>query len=74
MRSSESLAANLLQAEKDDKSRLDLAYRTLFARAAEPDELTAAQEMMQSLEEGEEHRWTTLIQAILGSSEFRYVF
>ena len=74
VRSAESLAANVLQAAKDDKSRLDLAYRTLFARAAEPDELIAAQEMMQSLEEGEEHRWTTLIQAMLGSSEFRYVF
>lgn len=70
----ESLAAQALDHAKEDRQRLDFIYRTLFARSVESDEFDAAIAMMDSLEEGDDLRWTVLIQAMLGSSEFRYVF
>lgn len=74
VRTAESLATKALETGRNDKERLNFVYRTLFSREAEPDEVSAATEMMESLEEGEQHRWTLLVQAMLGSSEFRYVF
>ena len=63
----------------DDKDRVRHAYRILFSRDAEDDESQAALEMMKSLEtpsdekDKEAYRWATLIQALMGSAEFRYV-
>ncbi len=62
----------------NDKARVRHAYRILFSRDADDDESQAALEMMQSLEtpsdekEKDTYRWATMIQALMGSAEFRY--
>ena len=62
----------------DDKARVRHAYRILLSRDAEDDESQAAVEMIQSLEtpsdekDKDAYRWSTLIQALMASAEFRY--
>ncbi len=73
-RTAEALAAKALETGKNNKERLKMIYRTLFGRYSESDELDQATALLASLEEGEEHRWSTLVQAMLGSSEFRYIW
>lgn len=74
------VAARLLEDKSlsGDKARVRHAYRILFSRDAEDDESQAAVEMMQSLEtpsdekDKDAYRWSTLIQALMASAEFRY--
>ena len=57
----------------DDKARVQHAYRLMFSRPAEATEVEAALEMMQSLvADSKTDRWAILVQAMIGSAEFRY--
>ncbi|MDB6120306.1 MAG: hypothetical protein JWO08_4087, partial [Verrucomicrobiaceae bacterium] len=63
---------------KTETDRVQQAYRLLFSRSAESDETQAAAEMMKSLETPSDekdldaYRLATMIQAMIGSVEFRY--
>ncbi len=64
-------------ATRDD--RLTLAYRTLLGRPPTGDEIDDATDLMSGLdtaglEDPELYRWSTLLQALFASAEFRYVF
>jgi len=64
---------------RDDGLRVRCVYRAIFSRDAAADEAKSAIEMMQSLETPADekdkaaYRWSTLVQALLASAEFRYV-
>ena len=49
-------------------------YRTLLGRAPDAGEAAEAEALLENLEGDETSRWTTLVQALLGTAEFRYVF
>ncbi len=57
----------------DDRARIDAIYRTLFARHPDAEEITAAQDLLGSLSDAQA-AWSTLVQALIGSAEFRYVW
>lgn len=75
------LALRLLEDTRlaDDPARLQQAYRTILSRTPDVDETKAAMDMMRSLEtaadekDPELYRWAAMIQALMASSEFRYV-
>lgn len=72
-------AARMLDVTTTDKSRVDWIYRRVFARPATPDEEAAAIKLVEDLQPGTNvrdadlYRWTTLIQALFASAEFRYL-
>jgi len=74
------LAVSLLESMASGEDRVQLAYRALFSREADADEAKAALGMLESLEtptdenDKESYRWATMIQALLGSAEFRYAW
>lgn len=74
------IAARLLKAAGDDRQRLEKAYLELFGRKPAEEEQADATALLTSLEGSsatggrELHRWSVLVQALLGSAEFRYVF
>lgn len=69
-----SIAGQMLDQEKDSRPRLSFLYRTLLGRAPDAGEAAEAEALLESLEGDETSRWTTLVQALLGTAEFRYVF
>jgi hypothetical protein len=72
-------AARMIEVAKEDKARVDWIYRRLFARPATAEEEAAAIQLIADLEPGgsvrdaELYRWTTLVQALFASAEFRYL-
>ncbi len=75
VRTAQAVAERLLEDKSlgNDEARVRQAYRLLFSRNADNDEVQAAIEMMKILEDKEKAaRLATLIQAMLGSAEFRY--
>jgi len=57
----------------DDTARVRKLYRRLLGRNATNDEVQAAGRMMQQLSSPIPERWSTLVQALMASAEFRYV-
>ena len=74
------LAVRVLETKASGEERVQLAYRALFSREADTAETKAALGMLESLEtpsdenDKESYRWATMIQALLGSAEFRYAW
>jgi hypothetical protein len=62
-----------------DEDRVRLAYRRLFSRSPDAEEVSDAIDLLESLRPSSSHRdpelyrWTTLVQALMASAEFRYV-
>ena len=74
-------AARLIDAEPIADKRLLLTYRTLFAREPDATEIDAAKDLLRALDsdaadhsDRERERWGFLIQGLMASAEFRYVF
>jgi hypothetical protein len=70
-----SMAKRVMDDTGSDRDGIRLAYKLAFAREADDDEITKAQEFMASAS-GEKDRpgqWTLLCQALLASAEFRYI-
>lgn len=80
VRAARAVAERLIEDKslKDETDRVQQAYRLLFSRAAESDETDAAIAMMKSLEtpsdekDTDAYRLAAMIQAMIGSVEFRY--
>ncbi|TDU70827.1 uncharacterized protein DUF1549 [Prosthecobacter fusiformis] len=69
------IAARILEQDKSTSEGVTHAYRYLLGRAPSPEESAEATALIQSFEEASDtSRWTTLVQALLGTAEFRYVF
>lgn len=72
-------AARMIETTTSDQSRVDWIYRRVFARPATAAEEAAAIELVHELRPGanardaELYRWSTLIQALFASAEFRYL-
>ncbi len=72
-------AARLLKDESADSPRVRLAYLRLLGREPDPDEVSDSLTLLRDLHppassrSPEQYRWTTLIQALMSSAEFRYV-
>lgn len=74
------VASQLLEDDslRSDEERLKRAFLLIFTRPAAAEEIAASREMMAALEtpsdepDPESYRWTTLIQSLLSSAEFRY--
>ena len=74
------MASQLLEDDslRSDEDRLKRAFLLIFTRPAAAEEIAASSEMMSALEtpsnepDPESYRWTTLIQSLLSSAEFRY--
>jgi len=58
----------------DDDARLSRAYVMLFGRPPSVDELGDAREFLAVLNDSPSARWSALLQALMASSEFRYVW
>ncbi|MBL8827583.1 MAG: DUF1553 domain-containing protein, partial [Planctomycetaceae bacterium] len=73
----EATAARVLKSSSTtDAARLTWLYQTLFARAPTADEVTAAAGLFKDLQRhgaDAESCWTTLVQGLLASAEFRYI-
>jgi len=74
-------ASRLIEAEPNTDKRLSLTYQSLFSREPDSAEIDAAKDLMRSLDTGdvssadrERDRWAFLIQGLVASAEFRYVF
>jgi len=73
VRTADALAAQVLKVP-DDLQRLSQLYRILFARDPQGEEVDDAKALLESLDATEEwQRWSALVQALIGSAEFRYV-
>ncbi|MDX1947799.1 MAG: DUF1549 and DUF1553 domain-containing protein [Pirellulaceae bacterium] len=77
---SQGAAERLLEyAPEDDAGRVDWAYRRAFARPATPAEVVAAIKLVRGLQpdaserDPGHYRWSTFLQALMASAEFRYV-
>lgn len=72
-------AARMSEVATTDQARVDWIYRRVFARPATADEAAAAIDLVKNLQpaastrDPELYRWTTLIQALFASAEFRYL-
>lgn len=73
-------AERLLKDDKhSDSARVRLAYLRLLNREPSPDEVADALSLLRDLRpptnsrSPDQYRWTTLIQALMSSAEFRYV-
>jgi hypothetical protein len=58
---------------KDDAARVQAAYIRVLGRKPDATEVTAARDMMKALDGSNTERWTTFIQALMSSAEFRYL-
>jgi len=74
-------ASRLIETESDADQRLTLAYQLLFARKPTTIESEEARDLLRSVDSGdssaadrERDRWAFLIQGLMASTEFRYVF
>lgn len=73
VRTADALAEQVLKIP-DDVQRVNQLYRILFARDPEGEEVDDAKALLESLDAAEEwQRWSALVQALIGSAEFRYV-
>ncbi|QDU30040.1 hypothetical protein ETAA8_51580 [Anatilimnocola aggregata] len=76
---SQDAADRMLGAVTTDAARVDWIYRRLFARPATAEEVRASIKLVTELEPGasvrdaELYRWSTLVQALFASAEFRYL-
>lgn len=69
------IATRTWEAGKDMPESIRELYLYLLGREPLPEETADATSLLESLEgPGQTARWTTLVQALLGSAEFRYVF
>jgi hypothetical protein len=72
-------ASILTESTSGDEDRVGSLYVRLFARRPTKDELAEAIKFLNDLKppasarDSQLHRWTTLVQALLASGEFRYV-
>ena len=79
VRCSNDAANRMLDVATSDKARVDWIYRRLFARPATAEETAAAIELINGLQpaastrDPELYRWSTLLQALFASAEFRYL-
>jgi hypothetical protein len=70
----------LEERELDTHERIRLAYFRLLGRPASEDDIEAALVLLESLQPDRDerhpelYRWTTLVQGLMASGEFRYVF
>jgi hypothetical protein len=65
--------------EKKEDEQVRIAYRCILCREPEASELAAARQLLTSLEsdnvrDRQIYRWTALVQALMGTAEFRYVW
>jgi hypothetical protein len=68
------LAEQLLVSKgKDDAARLEQAWLRTFGRKPSADEATDAKKFLSGLKGTVEYRWSTFIQALFASAEFRYL-
>jgi len=73
VRTADALATQVLSAFSDDHQCLSQLYRILFAREPVNDEIDDAKALLESLDANDEtQRWSALVQALIGSAEFRY--
>ena len=70
---SKKLALRLQQSGSDDTSRIRHAYKLLFAREPEAEELAIAQEFLNQPAESALTAWEQLAQALLATNEMLYV-
>ena len=72
-------ATQLLKDETADSPRVRLAYLRLLGREPNPEDVSDSLTLLRdlhppaSLRSPEQYRWTTLIQALMSSAEFRHV-
>lgn len=67
-------AADVLAAKGDEAARIEKAYLRVLARKPAADEVADAREYLRGARGGEVDRWALLIQSLVASAEFRYVF
>ncbi|MCB1229108.1 MAG: DUF1553 domain-containing protein [Verrucomicrobiae bacterium] len=72
-------ADRVIESNSSESERMDFAYRLILGRKPSADEHQDADDLMKHLDTGglddpEGYRWSTLIQALFASAEFRYVF
>ncbi|MES2736550.1 MAG: DUF1553 domain-containing protein [Verrucomicrobiota bacterium] len=69
------IASKILEEKKNSGESVNELYRYLLGRGPSAEEQAEALALLGGTEVGgEPARWTTLVQALLGTAEFRYVF
>lgn len=70
----EGLARRIMNESTDPSQRIQLAFRLCFSRAATPEEVAASQQFLnRSKKKDDLNHWSAWTQALLASSEFRFV-
>ena len=59
---------------RTDEARVTRAYVALFGREPSPDESKDARSFLSGMTDAPAARWSALVQALMASSEFRYVW
>jgi Protein of unknown function (DUF1553) len=74
------IAARLTAAPGDDAQRVELAFRTLYARPPQPDEVRLASEYLAQMRTqltaknlDPNQSWPSLVRVLLGANEFFYL-
>ncbi|HYF35755.1 MAG TPA: DUF1553 domain-containing protein, partial [Prosthecobacter sp.] len=68
------IATNALETQGEARKAIPLIYQKLLGRSPTREEAAEAMALTNGLQGSEEQRLTTLVQALLGTAEFRYVF
>jgi hypothetical protein len=68
------IADAILAEKSDDTKRIERAYLHILARKPGPDEIADAHDYLSGQDLRPADRWTTFVQALFASAEFRYVF
>ncbi len=69
------IASKILEEKKNSGESVNELYRYLLGRGPSAEEQAEALALLGGTEVGgDPARWTTLVQALLGTAEFRYVF
>lgn len=69
------IAGRILEEKKNPEESVNELYGYLLGRKPSADEQAEALTLLEGTESGgDPARWTTLVQALLGTAEFRYVF
>jgi len=70
----QNLAEQLLSTKaKDEAKRIEEAWLRIFGRRPSTDESADAQRFLKGLSGSAEYRWSTFLQALFASAEFRYL-